>query len=82
MKKPVTPSNEETLNSIYQYNDLVEGWHFRYIEISNGVYQVQGVDKWGHSVSRTCTESELQATLEACANDARGVIRQLQEKSE
>jgi len=80
MKKEVAPSNEETLNSLYQFNDLAEGWHFRYVDISNGVYRVQDVDKWGRSVSRTCTETELQATLEACANDARDIIRQLQEK--
>ena len=81
MKKSVTPFNEETLISLYKFNDLVDGWHFRLIEISNGAYRVEGIDKWGHSVSRTCSDPELTTTLEACAHDAREIIKQLQEQT-
>jgi hypothetical protein len=78
MKKLVTALSEETL-SMYPINDLVEGWYFRFTEISNGAYRVEGIDKWGHSVSRQCSEPALDATLKACANDAQGIEKQLKD---
>jgi hypothetical protein len=79
MKKLVTVLSDETL-SMYPIKDLVDGWYFRLSEISNGAYQVEGIDKWGHSVSRQCSEPALDATLKACANDAQEIEKQLKDK--
>ena len=60
--------------------NLVEDWQFVIDEVSNGVYQIKGVDLWGHSVSRTCTELELETTLMLCATDAKEIKAQLEKK--
>ena len=68
--------SEMTLNS-YPIKDLVEGWHFKITEISYGAYRIEGIDKWGHSVSRTCSELELDAAFKLCAKDANEIDIQL-----
>ena len=74
-------SNEQEIeNQNSKFNNLVEGWQFSLDEISPNYYRVEGKDKWGHSVSRTCSEMEIKETLEKCANDARDIQKQLQEK--
>lgn len=60
--------------------NLIEGWTFRFDEISPNYYRIEGSDKFGHLVSRTCSEPELVSTLEACINDARDIQKQIQEK--
>ncbi|HEX6269614.1 MAG TPA: hypothetical protein VFZ43_05215 [Anaerolineales bacterium] len=72
MKKPVQPVNDAYLAG-YHIKDLVDGWFFRIREVSNGVYEVEGIDHWGHKVSRTGTENELDEILKACAEDARQI---------
>jgi len=79
MKKVVEPLSDSTL-SMYPIKDLIEGWHFRYHEISNGAYRVEGIDKWGHTVSRTCSDPELEKTLKLCANDALEIEKEIREK--
>ena len=37
---------------VYTIRDLVEGWFFRVDEISQGFYQVEGIDRLGRKVSR------------------------------
>jgi hypothetical protein len=61
-------------------NNLVEGWKFELIEVSPYYYRIEGKNKLGNSVSRTCSEMELDETLEKCANDARDIEKQIQEK--
>jgi hypothetical protein len=77
MKKLVTALSSDEILSMYPIKDLLEGWYFRVTEISNGTYQVQGMDKWGHSVSRQCSDPEIDATLKACADDAQEIEKQL-----
>lgn len=79
MKKTMEPLTETTLN-LYPIKDLVEGWHFKVDEISYGAYRIEGVDKWGHSVSRTCSEFELDETFKLCSKDALEIDIQLKEK--
>jgi hypothetical protein len=67
-------------NKNSRLDNLVKGWHFSLDEISPNYYRIEGKDKWGHSVSRTCSEIEIKETLEKCANDARNIQKQLQEK--
>ena len=74
-------SNEqEIVNQNSRFNNLVEGWQFSLHEISPNYYRIEGKDKWGHSVSRTCSEIEINETLEKCAKDARDIQKQIQEK--
>ena len=74
-------SNEqETANQNSRFDNLVEGWQFRLDEISANYYRIEGKDSGGHSVSRTCSEIEINETLEKCANDARDIQKQIQEK--
>jgi hypothetical protein len=80
MKKFVEPLSETTL-SLYPIKDLVEGWHFKMNEISNGAYRIEGIDRWGHSVSRVCSEFALDETLRLCAKDANEIDAQLRQKN-
>ena len=74
-------SNEQEIsNQNSRFNNLVEGWQFSLDEISPNYYRIEGKDKWGHSVSRTCAEIEINETIEKCANDARDIQKQSQEK--
>ena len=73
-------NGQETINQNSSLNHLVEGWQFSFVEISPNYYRIEGKDKWGHSVSRTCSEVEINETLEKCANDARDIQKQIQEK--
>jgi hypothetical protein len=74
-------SNEQEIaNQNSRFNNLVEGWQFSLDEISANYYRIEGKDKWGHSVSRTCSEIEINETLEKCAKDARDIQKQIQEK--
>jgi hypothetical protein len=77
MKKAVVPFTDEELIKAYPVTNLLEGWYFRYYEISNGVYRVEGINRWGNTVSRTCADPELEATLHTCADDAREIEKQL-----
>jgi hypothetical protein len=80
MKRIIEPLSDSALSK-YPIKDVVEGWHFRFHEISNGAYRVEGIDKWGHSVSRTCSDPELDVTLKLCANDVREIDNQLRNKN-
>ena len=74
-------SNEQEIaNKNSRFNNLVEGWQFSLNEISPNYYRIEGKDKLGHSVSRACSEIEINETLEKCANDARDIQKQIQEK--
>ena len=58
----------------------MDGWKFELIEASANYYRIEGKNKLGISVSRTYSEMELDETLEKCANDARDIEKQIQEK--
>ena len=76
MKKTVQRLSDVHL-AMYPIRDLVDGWFFRIQEISNGVYEVEGIDIWGRKVSRAAIEAELDEALKACANDARKIQAEL-----
>ncbi len=61
-------------------NNLVEGWRFELIELSPNYYRIEGKNNLGNTISRTCSELELDETLEKCANDARDIQKQVQDK--
>lgn len=70
MKSQVQRLSDEFLNA-YPIKDLVEGWFFRVEEVSNGVYEVEGIDYWGRKVSRKGTDSD--ELLDLCIKDAQGL---------
>ena len=51
MEKRVQRMIDEELVG-YPIRDLVEEWFFQVDEVSQGYYQVEGIDRWGRKVSR------------------------------
>ena len=77
MKKIAESLSESTLSN-YPIKDVIEGWYFSIQEISYGAYRIKGINKWGNSVSRTCSEPELDDTLKLCAKDALEINNQIE----
>ena len=66
MKKLVPRPTKEELGN-YAITDIVDGWYFRINEISQGYYHVEGIDEWGHSISRDGIDPKK--LLSACKAD-------------
>jgi len=66
MKKLVPRFTTEDLRN-YPITNIVNGWFFRIDEISQGYYRVEGVDQWGHSISRDGIDPNQ--LLSACRAD-------------
>jgi len=66
MKKPVSRHTIEELRN-FPITNIVNGWYFRIDEISQGYYRVEGVDQWGHSISRDGVDPDHLLSL--CKND-------------
>jgi hypothetical protein len=64
----------------YPIRNIIDGWYFRAIEISPNIYRVEGIDRFGRSVSRTGTEIELDNLLKLCAQDAQQIKNSLESK--
>jgi hypothetical protein len=71
MKKLVRRLTDEDLKD-YPIANVVEGWFFQVKEVSNGVYRVQGTDRWTHTVTRTGEDPE--ALLLECKKDIEGMF--------
>lgn len=71
MKKPVRAATREAMLRRYDRDDLAEGWFFRVREVSNGLYRVEGEDRYGRTVGRSGDDPD--ALLILCAADARAV---------
>jgi len=81
MKKRVPYLNDQDLTN-YPIADLVDGWFFRIQEISFGAFKVEGIDRWGRIVSHEASDNELDDLLQACANNAREINKELKNKSD
>jgi hypothetical protein len=57
VKKHKVFVNLENLSQ-YPITDILEGWFFRVNEISQGYYRVEGIDRFGHSISRDGIEPD------------------------
>ncbi len=66
MKNLVPRLTTEDLRN-YPLTNIVNGWFFRIDEISQGYYRVEGVDQWGHSISRDGIDPDL--LLSTCKSD-------------
>lgn len=73
MKQPVRRLTDNDLRA-YPIADLVEGWFFQMVEVSNGVWRVEGKDHWGRTVTRHGTDPD--ALLRECKQDAEGLFRE------
>jgi hypothetical protein len=51
MKKLVHRLSKQELAN-YPITDIIDGWYFRILELSQGYYRVEGKDAFGRSVSR------------------------------
>lgn len=72
---PVTPRSRDEIIEDYPIESSVPGWFFRYAEVSNNVYLVEGCDRWGRKVTRT--GSDEKALLSDCEADARAINDQI-----
>ncbi len=77
MKKQIQQLSDDFLSSDYPIKDLVEGWFFKVQEVSNGVYEVEGIDYWGRKVSRKGIN--VDEVLKLCAKDAQDIKASLEE---
>lgn len=66
MKKDLNRITSENLKT-YPIKGVIEGWHFRIEEISQGYFHVTGIDQWGRSVSRDGIDPD--DLLLACKED-------------
>ncbi len=73
MKKLVGRQTDDDFTA-YPIKNIVEGWFFRIDEISNGYFRVEGVDRWGHSVSRDGIDPD--ELFKACQNDIKEMFSQ------
>jgi hypothetical protein len=51
MKSKIEKLSDDFLTA-YPIKDIVESWHFKIVEVSNGVYEIEGIDYWNRRVSR------------------------------
>ena len=72
-KQPVSPLRHDELIRDYPLSDLVPGWYFRQIEKSAGVWDVEGRDAYGRSISK-CNVPDEQAALGECVEFAKKFI--------
>ncbi len=77
MDKVIYSLTSEKYVKEYPISGLLDGWFFRYQEIAPGVFLLEGIDEEGHSVSRICSEREIDVALKSCAKDAREIEYQL-----
>ena len=75
MRKAVSPISPEQIIREFPTSGLVEGWYFRQREISNGVWEVEGSDLYGRTVSR-CGVMDPETALTECVEWARAVNKE------
>jgi pyrroloquinoline quinone (PQQ) biosynthesis protein C len=78
MKKQIKPFDSSELVRKYPLADLVSGWFFRCEEISSGVYEVEGIDIWGRTVSATGMDPE--SLIARCVTDAKRIALSCEER--
>ncbi len=49
MKQLVTKRSDEEILREYPITGLLDGWFFRKTEMSAGVYEIVGTDRWAES---------------------------------
>jgi hypothetical protein len=59
MQREVVKLSEDEILKSYPIKDESVGWYFRIGETSNGVWLVEGSDKWGRKVSSQGNDPEL-----------------------
>ena len=78
MKKIVNRLSDDDLKQ-YPINNLIDGWFFRVLETSQNCYRVEGIDRWGRSVSRTGSEYEINEMIKKCEKDAAEINKNLED---
>lgn len=71
MKRFVRALSNDELRK-YPIINVIEGWFFQIVEITPGIYRVEGVDRWGRKVSRVgINPDEL---LKECTNNIQEIM--------
>ena len=73
--KPTPSMNHQALVKNYPIADLVTGWYFRVTERSAGVWDVEGRDIYGRTITKAGVVDE-QAALNECIAFARTTVAQ------
>ena len=77
MKKSIEKLSDEFL-SAYPIKNIIEGWYFKIDEVSNGVYEIEGIDYWNRRVShKGINPDEL---LKLCVKDAEEIKQNIEEQ--
>ena len=71
--------HEDELNA-YPIRNLTDGWFFRSVERIPNLYRVEGIDRFGRSVSRTGAEMDSDSLLKLCAQDAQQIKNSVEPK--
>ena len=71
----IEPRSRDDMLKEYPIESAVAGWFFRYKEVSNNVWLVEGCDRWGRKVTRTGTDERV--LLSECESDARSINDQV-----
>mgnify|MGYP001187795529 CR=1 FL=1 len=71
MKIRVSARHPDTIQKTYPIKGRVNGWYFRKTEISNGVWQVEGMDIYGRKVGRSGPDPD--ELLNKCESDAKDI---------
>ncbi len=71
----VTKQAAAEVQARYPIVDLVDGWFFRYTEMTACNYLVEGTDLWGRTVCRNGGDPE--ALLAQCAQDAMQIEKEI-----
>lgn len=72
--KEIGGKSVEEIQACYPIEGNTKGWYFKFEEVSNGVYEVEGSDLYGRLVSRT--DVELDDLLQLCNKDAENINKQ------
>ncbi len=75
MRTTIAPKSRDSMLSEYPIESSVPGWFFRFTEVSNGVWNVEGSDAFGRKVTRMGTDEK--ALLSECEADARAISDQV-----
>jgi hypothetical protein len=75
MKAPVSKLAEDVVRRTHPIADRVPGWFFRCEEQSSRVWQAEGTDLWGRTVSTT--SHDYEAALDDAVQAADIINKQL-----
>jgi hypothetical protein len=75
MKVRVSAKHPDIIQKTHPIKGSIDGWYFRKTEISNGGWEVEGMDIYGRKVGRS--GHDLDELLVNCENDANEIMNKI-----